>query len=343
MPLAPALRHHLRGVNDLFGVVAAGASQHGHAPRRLLDDDFDDPRTLGVGQRRAFAGRAARHEEVDAAVDLAAHQAAERGLVEGAAGGEGVTSAVPQPVQGVRVIGGLLCRESGQISCGGAEPQDVAHAEPAAAAVDPAGRRRVRHARTSNDRGPCASASRSRSGRRTRRCACRARGRPGWRPRRCRACSRRAASPPEARARFPTARRAWRRGALRESTRRSPARPSNRRADDSTSAWNSATPTEKFGAATTPMPASAAISRSRLSSACQPVVPTTDVHAEARPAAGSCRRTRRRSRSRSPRRPRPARTRRCQPRPRCSTRRGGRRPRAPYDALSASTRRPIRP
>ena len=70
-------------------VVAAGAGEHRHLPARFVDEDLDDPRRRSaIGQRRALAGRAARHEEVNAGVDLPAPEATNGRLVEVAVPGE---------------------------------------------------------------------------------------------------------------------------------------------------------------------------------------------------------------------------------------------------------------
>ena len=75
--------------------------------------------------------------------------------------------------------------------------------------------------------------------------------------------------------RCPTARPSSSRGAPRESTRRTPACAAKRRAASSTTSWNTFMPSEKFDAASTPMPACAATSRIAASCACHPVVPIT--------------------------------------------------------------------
>ena len=57
-------------MHDFLRVVAAGAGHHRHLAVRGLEHELDDAAPLGGAQRRRLAGRAARHEEVDAAVDL---------------------------------------------------------------------------------------------------------------------------------------------------------------------------------------------------------------------------------------------------------------------------------
>ena len=76
--------HVARQLDHLARVVAAGAGQHRHAAVGFFDDELDDAQLLAMAQRRRFAGRAARREEVDAGVDLPARQALDRRLVEGA-------------------------------------------------------------------------------------------------------------------------------------------------------------------------------------------------------------------------------------------------------------------
>ena len=66
-------------------VVAAGPGQDRHAAFRFSDDQFDDPNALLLGQRRSFAGRAARDEEMDAGVDLPARKAADGCFINRAA------------------------------------------------------------------------------------------------------------------------------------------------------------------------------------------------------------------------------------------------------------------
>src|SRR5579883_681875 len=66
-----------RELDDLVRVVAARASQHRHAAARLLDRDFNDAKVLRAGESGAFARRAARHQKIDAGIDLPPHEAAE--------------------------------------------------------------------------------------------------------------------------------------------------------------------------------------------------------------------------------------------------------------------------
>src|SRR3977135_2229142 len=68
--------------DDFLGVVAAGPGEDWHLAAGLLGEDLDDAPALGRGQRRVLAGRAARRQEVDAAVDLAAAHAPNRGFVK---------------------------------------------------------------------------------------------------------------------------------------------------------------------------------------------------------------------------------------------------------------------
>ena len=69
-------------LDDVRGVVSAGAGQHGNLAARFVDGDFHDAALLGMRERGAFAGGAAGDQEVDAAVDLAAHQPANRFFIE---------------------------------------------------------------------------------------------------------------------------------------------------------------------------------------------------------------------------------------------------------------------
>ena len=86
-------------MNDLRRVVAAGAGEHRHAPPGLLDEELHDPHALGVGQRGVLARRAARHEKMNAGVDLPTAETAHGCLVEFPERVNGVTTAVPTPVQ----------------------------------------------------------------------------------------------------------------------------------------------------------------------------------------------------------------------------------------------------
>src|SRR5208282_3432265 len=70
-------------LDDFGGVVAAGAGNDAHPAARLFDRDLDDAVELRVRERRAFARGAAGHEEIDAGVDLALDETAQRLLIEG--------------------------------------------------------------------------------------------------------------------------------------------------------------------------------------------------------------------------------------------------------------------
>jgi len=69
-------------VDHFLRVVAAGAREHGHAAARLCDDELDDLDLFGVGQRWDLARRAARHQEVNAQVDLPPGKPGHSRLVE---------------------------------------------------------------------------------------------------------------------------------------------------------------------------------------------------------------------------------------------------------------------
>ena len=77
-----SLLHVARQLDHLARVVAAGAGQHRHLAADFLDDQLDDAQLLAMAQRRRFARRAARRQEVDAGIDLPAGQPLDRRLVE---------------------------------------------------------------------------------------------------------------------------------------------------------------------------------------------------------------------------------------------------------------------
>ena len=69
-------------MHDFLGVVAARARQHRHLAGRFFDHELDDAPAFGVRQRGRLAGRAARHEKVNAGVDLPPREALDAGLVD---------------------------------------------------------------------------------------------------------------------------------------------------------------------------------------------------------------------------------------------------------------------
>src|SRR6267143_1993025 len=69
-------RYHLRSV------VASGPSEDGDLSLSEFDGDFHYTQMFFMRQRRAFAGRSARYEEVDACVDLPPHQLAHRCFIK---------------------------------------------------------------------------------------------------------------------------------------------------------------------------------------------------------------------------------------------------------------------
>ena len=79
-------------------VVAAGAGEHRHLALGLFERDLDDAQMLGARERRALAGGAAGHQEIDARVDLPAHQRRSVASSSDRSCRNGVTSAVPHPV-----------------------------------------------------------------------------------------------------------------------------------------------------------------------------------------------------------------------------------------------------
>ena len=70
--------------NRLGGRVGAGARDHRHAALGLLHAPLDHAVVLFMGERRALARGADRHQPVGALGDLPIHQLAERALVESA-------------------------------------------------------------------------------------------------------------------------------------------------------------------------------------------------------------------------------------------------------------------
>ncbi len=67
-------------VHHFLRVVAAGAGHHRHLAVGRFEHELDDAAALGGAQRRRFARRAARHEEVNAGVDLPLRQPLDRRL-----------------------------------------------------------------------------------------------------------------------------------------------------------------------------------------------------------------------------------------------------------------------
>jgi hypothetical protein len=81
-PGRPCRLHAFAGLDDFVCVVAAGAREHGHAAFCLGDNELHDPDLFFIGQRRHFSGRSARHEKVDAGVDLAFGETRDARFVE---------------------------------------------------------------------------------------------------------------------------------------------------------------------------------------------------------------------------------------------------------------------
>ena len=71
-----------RHFDDVARIVAARAREDGHFAFGLFQRDGHDAQVLFVRQRGAFARRAARHQEINPACDLAAHQAPQRLFIE---------------------------------------------------------------------------------------------------------------------------------------------------------------------------------------------------------------------------------------------------------------------
>src|SRR4030095_11258147 len=63
-------------------VVAAGAGEHGHFTARFVDEDFDNPHSLVVGEGRALPGGATRHQKVNTGIDLTPSKTTNSGFVE---------------------------------------------------------------------------------------------------------------------------------------------------------------------------------------------------------------------------------------------------------------------
>ena len=85
-------------VDRLGRVVGAGAGDHRHPALRHLDADFDDALVLVVAQRRAFAGRADRHEAVACPPRSASRRRRGRRPRRARRSRIGVTSAVIEPL-----------------------------------------------------------------------------------------------------------------------------------------------------------------------------------------------------------------------------------------------------
>jgi hypothetical protein len=75
MPSAP--RASISPFDDLAGIVASGAGQHGDFTLGLFQRDLHHSQMFRTGERRAFAGGAAGDQEIDPGLDLAAHQRAQ--------------------------------------------------------------------------------------------------------------------------------------------------------------------------------------------------------------------------------------------------------------------------
>ena len=108
-PSAPALLHLGRGVNHFLRVVAAGAGEDRHAAVGFVDEDLDDPQRA---RRRVSVGLSPvvphGHEEMDAGVDLPAASRRTAASSSSPLLVNGVTSAVPTPVNGVLIASSRL-------------------------------------------------------------------------------------------------------------------------------------------------------------------------------------------------------------------------------------------
>jgi hypothetical protein len=76
-------------LDGLEGGLGAGLGHDGHPSRRLVDHRLHDVATLGPAERGELAGRAARDDAVDPAVDVAVHDSPQGLLVDGAVVVEG--------------------------------------------------------------------------------------------------------------------------------------------------------------------------------------------------------------------------------------------------------------
>ena len=103
-PVGADALHVARQLDHFPRVVSAGAGQHGHLALGFLDDQLHHAQLVAMRQRRRLARRPARRQKVDASVDLPASQTLDRGLIERAVTVNGVMSAVPTPVNGVRMV-----------------------------------------------------------------------------------------------------------------------------------------------------------------------------------------------------------------------------------------------
>ena len=81
---ARARRNFLCLGDGLAGVVGGCARHDGHAAAGGLDGQVDNAQPFVVRQSRRLASGAAGHKEVDARLDLPAHQFAQRGFVDAA-------------------------------------------------------------------------------------------------------------------------------------------------------------------------------------------------------------------------------------------------------------------
>src|SRR6202011_247630 len=78
------LPHLVGKMNDLLRIVSTCSSEDRDAPSRLVHQDLDDADALGERERGILARRPARHEEVDARVNLAPAEPADGGFVDAA-------------------------------------------------------------------------------------------------------------------------------------------------------------------------------------------------------------------------------------------------------------------
>jgi hypothetical protein len=69
-------------MNNLSRVVSPRTGEHGHLPPGLFDANLDDAASLLFRERRAFAGRTARDEKVNAFIDLTPRQPADATFVQ---------------------------------------------------------------------------------------------------------------------------------------------------------------------------------------------------------------------------------------------------------------------
>ncbi len=184
-PVGPDAFHVARKLDRFPGVVATGTGQDRYLAVGFLEHQFHHAQLVAMRQRRRFSRRAARRQEMHAAVDLPSRQALDRCLIEGAVASERRDECSPNTCKwsthdDLRLSvphAGLKTRSTSFLAAYCLRRENVLHVEPASAALDPSrrqqrtGRETATIARAMNqlDRIRCAVES---NGVRARDCTC---------------------------------------------------------------------------------------------------------------------------------------------------------------------------